>query len=288
MGKHTWIIAGLVALIAIYSCSISNPHECVIRIGTYNLKDFFDAVDDPHHADDAFITADRLDAISQVINSANCDILALQEVENLELLEWFNDTCLDEPYPVVILEEGNDPRGIDVALLSRISIDSVTSYSDRVIYDDLNDRNYRFSRDLLTVTASDSEGEQWVFMVTHLKSGIDEEDFRKRDLQVEEIREIIFEDDFMGNFRNGNLVLMCDLNAEPWSEVMDKLRGVPFSDPGRDYPYRETHRNGKVLDYILLSPDADKSYLAGSYSIFLDDPAVMASDHYLVSVDLLF
>ena len=51
-------------------------------------------------------------------------------------------------------------------------------------------------------------------------------------------------------------------------------------------PGRETHASGKTLDYILLSPDADARYVVGSYTIFNEKPADIASDHRLVYVDL--
>jgi endonuclease/exonuclease/phosphatase family metal-dependent hydrolase len=46
------------------------------------------------------------------------DVLVLQEVENIKALKALNSTGLN--YPTVVLLEGKDKRGIDVALLSRL------------------------------------------------------------------------------------------------------------------------------------------------------------------------
>lgn len=48
------------------------------------------------------------------------DILILQEVENLNVLKQWNEACLHKgEYVSFEIEEGDDPRGIDVAVVSR-------------------------------------------------------------------------------------------------------------------------------------------------------------------------
>jgi hypothetical protein len=50
------------------------------------------------------------------------DILAVQEVENLWTLRLFNDQFLSGYFGAMILIEGNDGRGIDVALLESCAL----------------------------------------------------------------------------------------------------------------------------------------------------------------------
>ena len=62
-------------------------------------------------------------AILQVDNGRGPDILALQEVENLAILERLRTEYLaDAGYRPAILIEGDDLRGIDVAFLSRLQL----------------------------------------------------------------------------------------------------------------------------------------------------------------------
>ncbi len=259
-----------------------------IRIGTYNVKNLFDGVDDPHKADDEPPSRERLAALSEVILAAGCDILALQEVENIDVLTDFNERYLAEYYSSIVLIEGNDPRGIDVAFMSKFPLLEVTSYADREIPNPETGRSIRFSRDLVAVAWIAPNGRKWVFLTTHLKSGRMNEDRQVRNLQVGEICRIIDEENFVSGMGNGCTVLLGDLNAEPWSHEMRGLAWVPFSDPARDLRYRFTHASGMILDYILLSPGADNHLVIGSYTIYRDSPADQASDHFLVYLDLKF
>ena len=63
---------------------------------------------------------------AQALAATRADVCALQEVENLVTLTAFHNRYLtrwaDRPYQERILHEGNDGRGIDVALLSRFPV----------------------------------------------------------------------------------------------------------------------------------------------------------------------
>lgn len=62
--------------------------------------------------------------IKQVGNGQGPDVLFLQEVENKGVLERLNKEFLGGVYAEVILIEGNDPRGIDVAIISKLPLNS--------------------------------------------------------------------------------------------------------------------------------------------------------------------
>lgn len=63
------------------------------------------------------------DAILSVNSGRGADILILQEVENLGVLNHLNDNYLQRAgYKTVLLIEGNDDRGIDQAILSRLPL----------------------------------------------------------------------------------------------------------------------------------------------------------------------
>lgn len=69
-----------------------------------------------------------------VIRQARPDVVLLQEVESLHALRRFHDKYLigvgAEPLPHLAVLQGNDTRGIDVGVLSRLPLISAASHKD--------------------------------------------------------------------------------------------------------------------------------------------------------------
>jgi endonuclease/exonuclease/phosphatase family metal-dependent hydrolase len=138
--------------------------------------------------------------VAQRIVAMDLDVLAVQEVENIEILREFNRDNLGGLYPFQVLIEGNDPRFIDVGVLSKLPIGAVTSFQTTVHPADPGRRI--FSRDLLEVEVLNPPRSQRLFMLynNHLKShfgdddnggqGKDENDLR-RTRQAEMIGDIV-------------------------------------------------------------------------------------------------
>ena len=133
-----------------------------ISIMTFNVENLFDAVHDPDRSDETFLPATektgkdhflRCGAIKQKFYQKDCtdldwtdkaidvkmdhlaktilqvnsgqgpDLITLAEVENIGILERFRKKHLEKfGYKYSILIEGNDRRGIDVAMLSKLEI----------------------------------------------------------------------------------------------------------------------------------------------------------------------
>ena len=104
------------------------------------------------------------------IKSMDLDVLALQEVEDIDVLKTFNHDLLGKLYPHHVLVEGNDKRLIDVALYSKYPLRSVTSWHQH--HHPQGARRPIFSRDLLQVEVMDKSRKKVLFTVfnTHLKS----------------------------------------------------------------------------------------------------------------------
>ncbi len=138
------------------------PRSTSVTIMTFNVENLFDSADDPGKDDSAYLpaeakqgrahvdTCERIeveawrneclyldwddeavefklgqlaDTIRQVGDHRGPDIIALQEVENLSILERLRSAHLaDLGYGPAILIEGSDGRGIDVAFLSRLPL----------------------------------------------------------------------------------------------------------------------------------------------------------------------
>lgn len=150
-----------------------------MRIGTFNLNNLFGrfnfhgAVDEIEQGHDTVTVtytftdpddyrlernshgllvakpADERDTLAGRIGTADLDVLAVQEVEDLDTLRRFNRDHLKGSFGHLALLEGNDPRFIDVAVLSRHPLGATTSWQ-HAVHPDAPDRRV-FGRDLLEV-----------------------------------------------------------------------------------------------------------------------------------------
>lgn len=256
------------------------------RIASWNVRNFFDPVDDPYK-DEVPTPAEYQSKIKELVNVIeviNPDFIALQEVENLRALSELNQS-LSRPYPQLGLLEGNDHiRGIDVAFLSRLPIRSVTSHADHDLPDHPDvSRRYRFSRDCLEVVL-ETQPEVKV-LINHLKSsrGDEKKSAAKRRVQSEGIVEIASQVDTEGSV----LLVVGDMNDNPDSWAVEPLFRT-FSDPfaGLDKKDRVTHRfrkKGSAIDHILV--DKDGVELVFNPKVW-SQIARSTSDHNPVSIQL--
>lgn len=177
--------------------------------------------------------ADHQQALSRRTDRLNADVLAVQEVENMTALREFN-AMLDAPYRFVALIEGNDPRFIDVGVLSRLPIGSATSY--RWVPDPANPSRFLFSRDLLAVEIMNHARDQQMFTIwiTHLKSKFidpaitdpadiqraQERNDDRRTRQAQEVHDIIASRHDVAQDR---FIVCGDLNDHPGNAPVDPL-----------------------------------------------------------------
>ena len=152
---------------------IPNLSRLLTNIADPAKAEEVDAVFDVLSEDDRTLTA-------KVLTAARADVCILQEVENLVALTAFHNRylkrCDRRGYPYRMLFEGNDGRGIDVALLSRLKPVSVKSHAS-LTYRDIGldpPRDYPpemrvFRRDCLEVTVEKS-GARLTLFGCHFKS----------------------------------------------------------------------------------------------------------------------
>lgn len=110
-------------------------------------------------------------AIINRIRAINVDVLAVQEVEDIDTLRYFVQHELGgNMYPHIILIEGNDRRLIDVAVMSKYPIGAVTTWQHAEHKSRPGERI--FSRDLLQVDILEPVERKHLFTLftTHLKS----------------------------------------------------------------------------------------------------------------------
>lgn len=108
--------------------------------------------------------------VARRIRDMDLDVLAVQEVEDIETLRRFNQDDLQAMYPFSVLIEGNDPRLIDVGVLSKYPLGAVVSWQHARHPADLG--RPVFSRDLLQVEVLNRQHSATILTLfnTHLKS----------------------------------------------------------------------------------------------------------------------
>lgn len=108
--------------------------------------------------------------IARRIWEMDLDVLAVQEVEDIDTLRTFNRDHLAGKYTYLALVEGNDPRLIDVGILSKLPLGGITSWQQAVHPSDL--ARPVFGRDLLEVEilSPTRSARLFTLFINHLKS----------------------------------------------------------------------------------------------------------------------
>ena len=196
-------------------------------------------------------------ATAKVIARNAPDILAVQEVENLFALESFARRFLKGlGYRYAAVLDGNDPRQIDVGVLSKYPITHLRSH--KWLADEGGARI--FSRDCLEVDISIPKGPVTLF-VNHFKSKIGGGNAR-RAAQAQAVAAIV-EDRFDGT-RGRLYALIGDLNMEADETEFAALSAMPLHNLIDTLPLEErwTHAYVKSkkkveyrqFDHVLASP----------------------------------
>lgn len=268
------------------------------RIASYNVYNLFGDAPDVHSSRPNPPAPDeQLDALGEVILDLDADAIAFQEVQNEKILgELFrtrvNPKISDKQYRFTsfVCIPARDPRGINVALATRLAVNGTLTFHDRE-FGPIDERAVRFSRDLLGVELYATKTYRFLFFVAHLKSKMGEDHgVGKRALETAEIRTILETPQFGGNpFIAQDLVLCGDMNDDPDTEAIATLKGNGATElvdvlgqlqpPLHSFPTHTKYKKTR-LDYILAS----RTLAISDATVHTDAEAVAeASDHYPVS-----
>jgi len=263
-----------------------------VRFVTWNVENLFDEHDDPYRNEGNTRTTveSRKVRLATALNQMNADVVALEEVENRGVLEDFNKRYLKSLGYEVVLIEGNDTRGIDNALLTRLPINSVTTYrhSD---YVDSKGVTRRFGRDLLRVSLG-GEFNADVYVVHFKSQHGDEKSDVKREAESRKALSIIQgELDADPNYRaviagDFNEVLEMDESKKQLSVKFFIDAGLVDSCAGTDkYTYNKKPYLTRI-DFVLVTKGLAVDMTNGA--VIDEVPGVnleCASDHYPVLVE---
>jgi endonuclease/exonuclease/phosphatase family metal-dependent hydrolase len=253
----------------------------VVRVATWNVHDLFDAEDrllPPGDLDDVPAAADveaKIATVAAVLLRLDADLVILQEVENGALL---GRVAAAAGYPWARLVEGNDPRGMDVAALSRLPLRAYLSHAEETG----PDGRRLWPRDCVEVLAV-AAGRPLVVVGSHLSSALSDDGTRRR-WQAARLREIAD----AARAADGAAFVLAggDLNDVPDGAALEPLLGDgAWSDP---VPAAEPTWFGVSgaarLDSLLVPADAVDALLEARVDRGADVAA--ASDHRPVVLDV--
>ena len=262
------------------------PAERVLQVAPWNVENFFDPYDDPWRADEVtrprYASEGRTVRLAEVLRDLDADVVCLQEVEHRFLLQEFNRQHLADLRYEVVLVEGNDERGIDVALLTRVPVRSVTSHR-HLRFQDREGRELRFQRDLLQVRLGPPLNGD-VFVV-HLKSqhGGDEAD-AVRQAEADAVASLLRVE--LERDPGYRAVLAGDFNDVAGSGPLRGILASGMTDPcaGSELPTYNQEPYRQRIDYLLLSPAL--SAASSNCRIVENAQVRSASDHNPVLLSL--
>lgn len=194
--------------------------------GTYRIRTFQGKLVKEKPAEERSLIASRILAM-------DVDVLAVQEVEDINILRSFARDSLASQYPYQVLIEGNDPRLIDIGILSKLPVGAITSWRYAVHPENTSDQV--FSRDLLEVEILNPTRSKRLFTVynNHLKSQyvpfnedpvLGAERANRRRLQQAEIVARII----AARMRpNSSYIVLGDMNDSVESEFLEPMINSP-------------------------------------------------------------
>jgi endonuclease/exonuclease/phosphatase family metal-dependent hydrolase len=202
---------------------------------------------------------------AQVLRDVGADVQGIIEAESRPTLVRFSDYVIKavngSPFEHVMLIDGNDQRGIDVAIMTRKGYE-ITDMCSHV--DDADDKGQIFSRDCAEYEVTTPRGNRLILLVNHLKSkgyGSAAASNAKRERQAKRVKEI-----YEGLRQKGEkfLAVIGDFNDTPDSKAVAPLiedtdlkdisQHGNFDNGGRPGTYANCTKGNKI-DYLLMSPD---------------------------------
>jgi endonuclease/exonuclease/phosphatase family metal-dependent hydrolase len=200
------------------------------KIAFYNTENLFDTINDPNKSDEDFLPGAKvawtttryiakLDHIAKALSSIDSvdlpAIIGLAEIENIGVLnDLITRTRLKDGNYQAILEEGSDPRGIDVAMIFRKDVMKYLGH--RAFPSALSFK----TRSVLYVRLADARQDTFHLFVNHWKSrsGGATETEPQRMENATTLKHIT--DSLLSKNPKSRIVIMGDLNDEPGNKSL--------------------------------------------------------------------
>ena len=207
----------------------SNCMGDAIRVATFNIE----SVGTPGTA--------QFDALRDILARIAADVACMQEVGDVEL-GALGALAEAAGYPNVIAAEQSQPIGGELrnACIARVPIELVGSYNgDDIAQGYAND----VGRDILVVRAEPTEGCYVGLFAVHLKSGEEDVDYFRRQVEVVRLLQVV--DTYKIVRPNDGIVLLGDFNEQTDAAAL----GTEFAAPPPGLP--DSYEVGEDIEFPL-------------------------------------
>ena len=194
------------------------PDPKPLKVVTWNVKNLVDDQDDGEMFEEQdFQWESHVSDVANVLNAIDADVIVLQEVEHTTILGAVVSE-LTGSYPFHQVIDANDPRGIDVGLISKLEPDDVITHrGDNFSVVGTDEPTFRYARDALEIRLT-FNGRKLAFFGVHYKSK-ESDDPQKRLAEAQHTRklaDIVTEDD-----PSAGVLILGDFNDLPGSPPLD-------------------------------------------------------------------
>lgn len=262
-----------------------------VKVMTWNVHNFYNDVRDSFEvaaADEIVLTPGeyqaKLAAVAKVVSSVQPDVLVMQEVENQAVIDDLGN--LLGGYPNRHITQGNDPRGIDIAVLSQLPLQIGPSHKNEFFKASSDPtKTFVFARDVLEAHFNINQ-RHFVLLGIHYKAQDgDQTSDLKRVAEAEQTRQILTGIHF--NDSQSAIVVLGDFNDVPGSAPLNALMGTSdllLTSATAGIPAGERYSvtfggNLQLFDDQLSDPNATPLLDAASVTILHGADVNAASDH---------
>lgn len=241
-------------------------------VATWNMHDFFNDRRDSPELDHESLTSSteyraKLGAAAALLSDLNADVIVLQEIENEQVTA---ELARAAGYAYHATSAGNDPRGIDLAMLSRHAVSTIVDHSELRL--DVNGgAPVRFARSCLEARFQLAAHSLTVLGV-HFKAFDDAQSRAKRELEAHKTAELAR----AAAVSSEQVFIAGDFNAEPGAPELEALRTYESAAATLAPEERWTWSSGASR---RLFDDIRSSEMAASVQVSHADPARRFSDH---------
>ncbi len=310
------LLRGLTALLLVLSVVPASSQERIpaledgeITVVTYNVENFFDVFDNPYSGDEgtAVKARNQITTIADAIEESDADVVFFQEIENeASLVAMIIEQLPESGYTHAVVMPSNDNRGINLGIMSRVPIVSITSNRWQSFFHPEdpgpNVETFYFARDLMEVVLDLGAGRTMTVLNVHLKSNRDSDgdpnSMKWRTAEAarvkEQVRSILADDAealvlAVGDFNSDYMetpgrdrkwpAMALLLAAEPdGTNLLTDVHAHLPRDKRATLP-GNTMFPPATFDFILASPAMAKRVVKDSARVIQDEALTTGSDH---------
>lgn len=309
----TFTLRCLLSLLVLLALSLpglaqpSTPGRLTVM--TYNVENFFDVFDSPYTGDEGTAVKPRnqVTTIADAIEHGNPDVVFFQEIENdAGLIAMVAEQLPESGYTHATVTATNDGRGINLGVLSRLPIVSITSHRWQPFFHPADPgpagEPFYFARDMQEVVLDLGNQRTLTVFNVHLKSNRDSEgdpnSMKWRTAEAARLKDAVR--DKLAAAPRAWLLCVGDFNSD-YMETPERNRPWPAMahlqapEPDGSRLLQDVHAHlpraqratlpGNAMfppatfDFILASPALANRVVEGSPRVIQDEALTTGSDH---------